>query len=189
MKIILVSIWFLPFAVLAADTNALPVLVPAYGEMRTTFWEQHSTAILTWTPFLLALLAFAIWALVQPRLQPAPPPAERAREALARLKGRPEDGAVIVAISQILREYVGAAFRLPPGALTTADVASALAGNEKLGTELAEKISSFLRECDDRKFSTTPARLPLGGAHRALMLIAMAEQRRTTLPLQPSTAR
>ena len=141
-----------------------------------------------WVALFLGLCAFICWVLRQPRSQPVQLPADRAREALAKLQGQTEDGAVISVISRILREYVCAAFQLPPGELTTAELSAALAGNERLGAEPAKAITDFLRECDGQKFSISAAAVPLGGAHRARMLIELAEQRRAIRCLQTPAA-
>jgi len=167
-------------------TDALSTLAPPYGELPPTFWEQHGTAIGIGGALFLVLCGIITWVLRQPRSQPVPLPADRARAALAKLQGQTEDGAVVTAISRILREYVCAAFQLSPGEWTTADLSVALAGNEQLGAELAKTTSDFLRECDEHKFSTSATAVPLGGVHRARMLIELVEQRR--LAWRPPTA-
>ena len=78
--------------------------------------------------------------------------------------------------SQILRRYVITAFELPAAELTTTEFCAALAASERIGGELAAAVSSFLRECDERKFSPPPA-ATLNAATRALELISLAEQR------------
>ena len=99
-----------------------------------------------------------------------------AREALAKLQRQPEDGNVLSQISQILRRYVGAAFQFPSGEATTAEFSAALAGSEKIGAELAQTISSFLHECDERKFSPANPTAPLNAATRALEIISLVEK-------------
>ena len=69
MKICLTSILSLPFVAFAADTNALPALAPAYGELPPTFWEQHQTAIFIAS---FALLAF-VFLFVKTMLRPESP--------------------------------------------------------------------------------------------------------------------
>ncbi len=169
-------------------TNDPFALAPAYGEIPATFWERHGTGICIGVPLFLALGAWVCWALFRPRSQPVPPPADRARAALAKIQGQTEDAAIVGAISRIVREYVCAACQLPPGEWTTADLSAAIGHNEQLGAELAKAIADFLRECDEQKFSTGTAAFPLGGAHRAWRLIEMAEQRRAAGQPQPSAA-
>jgi hypothetical protein len=161
----------------AADTNALPALAPAYGEMPPTFWEQRGTLVIIGVFAFIILAMLVLWKLFQPKPAVILPPEVLARDALAKLIGRPEDGKLLSDVSQILRRYVIAAFELPTGELTTAEFCAALAGNEKIGAELVGSISSFLRECDDRKFSPTKS-APLDAANRALELVALSEKTR-----------
>jgi hypothetical protein len=104
------------------------------------------------------------------------PPEILAREALTKLLRQPEDGKILSEVSQILRRYVITAFELPAAELTTTEFCAALAASEKVGAELAQTISSFLRECDGRKFSPASEPAPLNAAERALELIALAEE-------------
>jgi hypothetical protein len=157
-------------------SNALPDLAPAYGELPPTFWEQHQTAI---TIASFAFLAF-IFLFVMTRLRPESPkilsPETVARQALAKLQGQPEDGDFLSEVSQILRRYVAAAFGLPAAEMTTAEFCTALAASGKIGVELAQNISSFLRDCDERKFSSSNAVAPFPAAKRALALVEQAEK-------------
>jgi len=84
-------------------------------------------------------------------------------------------------ISQILRRYVGAAFALPPGEMTTADFCRAIAGHERLGAELSATLGDFLRRCDERKFAPAAPRPSLGAAAQALKIVELAEVRRAQL--------
>jgi len=168
----------------AADTNALPALAPAYGELPPTFWEQHQSAIImgSFTFLAVAFLFLRVW--LRPETPVMLPPEVSAREALTRLLRQPEDGKLLSEVSQILRRYVVAAFELPPGEMTTAEFCATLAGQAKIGAELAQSISGFLRECDERKFSTAPAATPLNAARRALDLVGLAESIRNKLDRQ-----
>jgi hypothetical protein len=178
MKFCTFSILLLPFTVLAADTNALPALIPAYGELPPTFWEQHQATLVVAG---FALLAFA-FLFLKTMLRPAKvvilPPEAVARQALAKLQAGPEDGNILTAVSQTLRRYVGETFNLPNHELTTSEFCAAIESNQPMGAELAGAISSFLRECDVRKFSPATASAPLNAASRALELIALVEQPR-----------
>ncbi len=187
------------------STNALPALAPPYGEIPPTFWEQHGTTILAGGVALIALAALILWKVLQPKPPVTRPPEIVAREALTALLRQPEDGKLLSEVSQILRRYVITAFELPAAELTTTEFCAALAGTEKIGAELAQIISGFLRECDVRKFSAavrspafmrleppeggTPHFLsPLNAATRALELISLAEKRLTSVGRASSRA-
>jgi len=189
MKFHFVSILFLPFAVTAADTNGLPMLAPAYGEIPPTFWEQHGTTIIVASLVFVVLAALLIWKLLQPKPPVVIPPEVLAREALVKLQDQPEDGKLLSEVSQILRHYIGTAFKLPNGELTTAEFCAVITGSETIGAELAQTTASFLRECDVRKFSPANATAPLNAMRRALELISLTEQRRTELAAKSSTAK
>ncbi|HEY2328568.1 MAG TPA: hypothetical protein VGI63_02005 [Verrucomicrobiae bacterium] len=169
----------LPSAVIAADTNALPALIPAYGELPPTFWEQHQAAIIIASSALVAFAFLFLKMLLRPANVVILPPETVARQALAKLQSQPEDGKLLSAAAQILRRYIYAAFNLPSNELTTAEFCAAISTHETIGTELAGAIASFLRECDVRKFSPPHLAAPLDAANRALALISLAETRRT----------
>jgi hypothetical protein len=172
-----VFLFFVVFALSAfgqGHTNALPALAPPYGELPPTFWEQHGASILIVGFLLVLLTVLFVWKMLQPRSPVILPPEVRARTALAKLLHQPEDGKCLSEISQILRRYVAAAFEFPPGEMTTAEFCAALASHEKIGAELAQAVSSFLRECDARKFSQTASTAPLNAASRALEMVEWA---------------
>jgi hypothetical protein len=175
MKRFLISILFLPFAVVAADTNALPALAPAYPEIPPTFLEQHRAALVIGG--FLFIIAQSLWLYkFMMRTQPAAEsPENLARTALDRLEDEPEDGNVLSEVSSILRRYFAATFRTPGEESTTAEFISALARNQDSGPALAERLASFLRECDARKFSPANTAAPLDAAGRALHLVNEAE--------------
>ena len=81
----------------------------------------------------------------------------------------------------MLRQYVAAAFDLPPGELTTAEFCNLIERHEAVGQELARALNEFLHRCDERKFAPSPATQPLGAAAGALKLIDQAESRRAAL--------
>jgi hypothetical protein len=159
-----------------AANNALPPLAPPDGEIPPTFWQQHGTVILIGGFIFLALAAVVLWLILKPGTPPVLLPAVVARAALARLQRQPEDGKVLSEVSQILRRYVSAAFEFPAGELTTAEFSAALAGSERVGAELARTISSFLRECDERKFSPVNPEQPLNSVSRALDFVTQIQQ-------------
>jgi hypothetical protein len=161
-----------------ASTNALPALAPPYGEIPPTLWERHGTMILVAGIAVIALAVLILWKIFRPKPSVILPPEVVAREALTKLLCQPEDGQLLSNVSQILRRYVIAAFELPAAELTTTEFCAALAASEKIGTEPAQAISDFLRACDERKFSTSPAAAPLNAATRALELVALTENAR-----------
>ena len=171
--------WLAAFSALPllaqTSTQNLSPLAPPCGELPPTFWQQHGTGVVIAGFIFLALAAVFVWKILQPRPEPVLPPAVVARAALARLQRQPEDGKVLSEVSQTLRRHVVAAFGLPPGEMTTAEFCAALAGNETIRKELAKSISDFLRECDERKFSTSPAAAPLDAAGRALEMVSLVE--------------
>ena len=161
-----------------ASTNALPALAPAYGVIPPTFWEQEGTTVLVGGVTLIALAVLILWKLFQPKPVVILPPEILALEALAKLLRQPEDEKLLSNVSQILRRYVIAAFELPAAELTTTEFCAALAASKNIGAELAGAISSFLRECDERKFSPASSAAPFNAASRALKLVDLAEKRR-----------
>jgi hypothetical protein len=71
--------------------------------------------------------------------------------------------------------------------LTTAEFCTALAADEKIGGELAQAISEFLRKCDRQKFSSSPAAGPLNAAACALELLEQVESRRVQIKNETGT--
>jgi hypothetical protein len=177
MKFLPATFFLLAAVAQAADTNAIPALAPAYGELPPTFWEQHQSTMIVGGFALLAVAFLFLRVWLRPETPVVLPPEVLAREALAKLLHQSEDGKLLSEVSQILRRFLVAAFELPPGEMTTAEFCKVIAGHAEIGTELAQSISDFLRACDERKFSTAPAAAPLGAASRALELIAIAEQK------------
>ena len=166
---------------LCAQTNDLLTLVPAYGEIPPTFWEQHKAIVIIGIFAFLLLAALVVWKIFNPKPAPVLPPETIAREALARLRAQPEDGKLLSEVSQILRRYIGAVFGFPGGEMTTAEFCCAISRHEKTGTELSGTIASFLRECDVRKFSPVNSATPVNAVHRALELVKNIHQHASTL--------
>jgi hypothetical protein len=183
------SCMFLAFPVSAqTTTNEIPPLSPAYGELPPTFWELHQSAILVACFAILAFAFFFLKAMLRPESPKILPPEDAARQALANLKSQPEDGKALSAVSQILRRYLSERFGLPGHELTTAEFCSAIAGNEPLGADLGKTISSFLRECDARKFSPATGAPPLHAASRALELVEKANSCRNSANGSPGAS-
>jgi hypothetical protein len=162
-------------------TGPLPPLAPADGQLAPTFWEQHGTTVITAGFAFMAVAAAVLWVSLQTRPPVAVPPEVLAREALLRLRGRPEGGQVLSEISQLLRRYVLLVLGRPQQELTTAEISAALAGSDKIGAELAEAVTVVLRECDQRKFSPLSPPAPLNAADRALAIVEAMEKQRAKL--------
>jgi hypothetical protein len=184
MKQVISMLFLLPVAVLAADTNDLPKLAPAYGELPATFWELHQTVIIVAGFAVLAVAVLSLLVMLRPKTLIALSPKAVARQALAKLQGQPENGKMLSETSQILRRYLCAAFELPSAEMTTSEFSAILAVNEKIGVAFAQMISDFLRACDKEKFSPKTISPPLNAANRALELIEIAEKRRVRPNLQ-----
>jgi len=168
------------FASTNTPTNGeIPALRPPRPEMAPTYWEQHSVGVVVCVGLFLALIGVAIWFLTRPKPPVVVPPEVLARKALEPLAQRPEDGALLSQVSQILRHYVSAAFDLPPIELTTTEFCRAIAGHEQVGPELSAALSEFLHQCDQRKFSPPAPAPPLSVVAHALKLIDQAQARRT----------
>ena len=171
-----------PFAALAqAAINDLPALVPAYGEISPTFWEQNRTVVIIDVIVFLAVIVAVAWEIFKPKPALVLPPEKIAREALAKLQNQPEDGKVLSEVSQILRRYVGTVFGFPGGEMTTAEFCTAISRHEKIGTEFSGAIASFLRECDVRKFSPANSATPVNAVHRTLELVKNIHKHANTL--------
>ena len=178
MKFLPASILFLPFAVLAADTNAWPALAPAYGELPPTFWEQHQATVIVggFAIIAVAFLFLRMW--LRPKSQIVLPPVFLARQTLEKLKSQPEDGKTLSEVSQCLRRYFSDTFNLPSQELTTAEFCTVIGTSSQIHAELAAAISNFLRECDVQKFSPAKSAQPINAAKRAFELVALAEKQR-----------
>jgi hypothetical protein len=178
MKKIFASLLFLPFAAFAADTNALPELSPAYPEIPPSFIEQHKVALVIGGFLFIIAQSFWLYKIMirwQPRIEP---PENIARAELERLAHEPEDGETLSLISLNLRRYFGAVFAMPGEQATTAEFIAGLDQHEGINPELREKVASFLKECDARKFSPANSTAPLNAAERALDLVNQVEMTR-----------
>ncbi len=176
MKILSAIILLLAFVAKAADTNAPPALVPAYGEIKATFWEQHQAIIVVGVILFLIAQFFTLYRVLARVPIRTESPESQAQTALQRLLDKPEDGRLLSDVSRILRNYFGRRFQMPGEEATTAEFISALRQNGKIVPSLGEKVSSFLRECDARKFSPTNPSTKLDAVAQALDLVNEAEQ-------------
>jgi hypothetical protein len=175
MKFCLANFFLSPLVAIAASTNALPALAPAYPEIPPTFWEQHRAAAVIGGFLFIIAQSFWLYKLLMRQQPVVEPPENLARAALDRLEDEPEDGNVLSEVSRILRRYFAATCQTPGEESTTAEFISALERNQKIRPVLGERLASFLRECDARKFSPANAGAPLNAAERALDLVNEAE--------------
>jgi hypothetical protein len=165
---------------LGQSTNDIPPLRPALPEIPPTLWEQHGGLIVVLGVLAVALVAAAIWWLLQPK-PPVPVPIEiQTRQQLEHLKNQPADGKTLSLVSQVLKRYVAAAFELPPGEMTTTEFNGTARASDKVGSQLATKISAFLQQCDEQKFSPT-VEIQTSACARALELFQAGEARRAEL--------
>jgi hypothetical protein len=185
-RVLFAALPLLPLALplRAADpisTNDIPPLRPPHAELAPTFWEQYGLWVVVFGVLLVALVCGVAWLLTRPKPPVVVPPEVQARLALEPLRQQPEDGALLSRVSQILRHYVTAAFGLPPGELTTMEFCLAIAGHAPIGPDLSAALSTFLRLCDQDKFSPPAPVPPIGAVARALSLIDQAQTRRLAL--------
>ena len=61
-------------------------LLPPYGELPPTFWEQHGTVLMLAGLGIIALAAFGLWLIFRPRPKLIIPPEVQARQALEMLR-------------------------------------------------------------------------------------------------------
>ena len=162
-------------------TNTQPALAPAYPPLPPSFWEQHGAAIVIGGIALLVLTAVVLWMIFKPKPQPVLTPEAVARQALAQLRGWPEDGKVLSEVSQILRRYVGTVFGFSGDEMTTTEFSAVAATDLEIGFRLAEALTSFLRACDKDKFMAKNEAPPLNAVQRAWQLVDQIERQRNEL--------
>jgi hypothetical protein len=153
-------------------------LRPPHDELQPSFWQLHGSWIIAVAVLALVVLALFIAWLMRPKPEEITPPEILARRELEALRGRAEDAALVVEVTQILRRYILLAFGLAPDELTTTEIRQTLQHSAPVGPELAAAITEFLRECDERKFAPTPPPPQTGVVDRALRLLEQVEASR-----------
>lgn len=170
------------------NTNDILKLAPPYAELPPTFWELHGSAAILTAAMVLSAFSLTLWLVLRPRPVPPIPMEVQTRRRLEALQGRPEDGAALSEVSQILRRYFVAALGLPAGEFTTAEFCRLIGGNETLGDELAAAVGALLQTCDVRKFAPPPAAAAMNAAAQARELFERAEVRRGQAAAMKTTA-
>jgi len=164
-----------------------PQLRPIRAELPPTFWEQHTGTVVLYAAEFLVLAGIVAWLFLRP-VPPLPVPIEvQTRSELEVLRTQSQDATTLSHVSRCVRRYFAVAFGLPLGELTTAEFCRALAGNERIGGRLAERVTGFLRQCDVAKFSPVAAANPGNAVSEALELVAQSEARRATLSNKQSS--
>jgi hypothetical protein len=162
---------------ISAGDDELAKLRPPRAEIPPTVWESYNIWIIIGSLVFLALIGIIVWIVTRPKPPIIVPPEVRAKQALELLSSKPEDGLVLSQVSQILRRYIAEAFALPPGELTTTEFRRLIGSSERIGPELATRISEFLHQCDERKFMPTPPSTPMTASATALKLVETAQAR------------
>jgi hypothetical protein len=162
---------------ISAGEDDLAKLRPPRAEIPPTYWERYNVWIIVGALVFLALVGIIVWIVTRPKPPIIVPPEVRAKQALASLLTKPEDGLLLSKVSQILRRYIAEAFALPPGEFTTTEFCRLIAGHERIGPELAGNVSEFLRRCDERKFTPAPPAASMTAAATALQMVETAQAR------------
>jgi hypothetical protein len=184
--------WLVPaaYGVLVAGPlhgaeDLLSQMRPPKPPLGPSFWEQHGAQVWIGTVSLLIVVGLVVvwWRLIRPRRsQAAEPPHLEARRALAALQGRAEDEQLAQEVSHILRRYVHRALGLSAVELTTTELETAVRQHPLASREVADLLTSLLRDCDAVKFAPVKPPGPQGLVARASELIDQFERQ------QPSGA-
>jgi hypothetical protein len=156
----------------------MPELKPPHGELPPSFWEQYGWVVLIAGIVGVVLLAGLILLLSRPKPMAPTLPEALARQTLDLLRGRGENGEVLVNVSRILRGYLVFALGLPPTELTTTEICAALEATPMIPPEMASGIGKFLQQCDERKFSPAPPAPPRSAVDTALEWLEKVEAER-----------
>ena len=159
------------------SNEEIPPLKPPQAEISPSAWEENGAAMVTAGLLALAGLCTAAWLGFRPQPAPVVPPETQARRQLETLRGQPQTGQLLSAVSRVTRSYFREAFGLPVGEVTTAEFCEQLAAQERLGPSLGTEAQQFLRRCDEFKFSTSTPPAAFDAAAESLKLVELGENR------------
>lgn len=157
----------------------VPSLRPPRGLFTPSLWEQHGALLITGIALTAGIAAFLIWRARRPKPVAVVPAVLAARQALQSLQASPQDSALALTVSRILRHYLITALGLPDAELTTAEFEVVLRDHSRIGVNLAMQLIRFLRDCDVRKFAPMAPKSDSELAAKALELINQVETSRT----------
>ena len=124
---------------------------------------------------LLLTAGGLVWYVRRPLPEPVVPPDVQARRDLESAAIEPDLGNMLSDLSRILRRYIAQVFDLPRQELTTREFVALVKTTQKIDPGLAGEFSSFLQQCDERKFSPSPPDQPADPVGVALELIDRTE--------------
>jgi Domain of unknown function (DUF4381) len=184
LGVVCVGLALLPCQMLAQEPPP-PLLRPPHPELPPTFWELHGGQIIIAACLALVLILLVVLLVRRTRPVIVEEPGVTARRALENLRGRAEDGALIVEVSRILKRFVLAALNLPPEQeQTTVEFRNFLKAGPQIKPELAEDVGDFLRRCDEWKFAPARPAPQLNAVPRALDLVEKIEQEKQAAQLK-----
>jgi hypothetical protein len=171
------------FAVVSGSALAqplqLPKLQPPHEEIGPSLWERRGLQIVIASIAFVGLVALFIGWLRRSKPAVVIPPEVLARRGLEALRGRAENGVLVVEVSRIVRRYVISVFTLPPEELTTSELIQAL--QSQIDRSLVTIIGGFLRQCDELKFAPSLRPPQAGIVARASELVETIEKHRQQL--------
>ena len=132
-----------------------PKLQPVRTEIPPTFWERRGQKLTLYSIEMVAWLTFSAWLLLRPLPARDEPIEVTTKRELERLGSQPDDATTLSGATRCLRHYFARAFGLPAIEHTTEEFCRAIAHNEQVGGELAERLANLLRRCDAARFAAT----------------------------------
>ena len=151
-------------------------LKPPKGPLPPSFWERYHFWVFGGAGVLLLATGVLIWYVRRPLPEPVIPPDVQARRDLEAAAREPDPGILLSHLSRILRRYITRVFGLPQEELTTREFVTLLQNHPGMPARLAEPLTVFLRQCDERKFSPMPPDQPSDPVAAALELIDETER-------------
>jgi Domain of unknown function (DUF4381) len=168
--------------------DQIPQLKPPHGEIPPGFWEQYGIWVIVAGLIFVYLVAWVIWLVMRKRKPMSRPPEVEANEALAAIRGQPENGETLAEISRIVKTYFVRAFNLPPQEHTTAEIAVLARESRQIGPGLGQDLGAYLAELDRRKFALGTQIAGRPALEQAEELIQASEGRRKELRAREQAA-